>query len=146
MLTLHTARIGVPSELNRVNFALTEVTNAGKLEIEPQCSTTSGGDGFFWPALSSVGTQQDSRVSTALTTEPSWVAVASKNISKVIFDGSGAGELGRTGLLRALGRLAFPLGRLGDRDFLGVELERHRAALGARARRRRWPRVTGRTR
>jgi len=32
MLTLQTARIGVPSELNRVNFALTEVTTAGQVE------------------------------------------------------------------------------------------------------------------
>ncbi len=88
-LTLQAARIGVPSELNKVNFALTEVTNAGKLEMVPQCSTTSGGVAFFWPALFCVATQQESNVSTALTTESSRLSVASKNISSVIFDGSG---------------------------------------------------------
>ena len=58
MATLTNARIGRPWPLNRVYLALTEVTNAGKLEIWPQCSTTIGGDGFLGPALSSVGTQQ----------------------------------------------------------------------------------------
>ena len=71
-----------------MSFALTEVMNAGKLAVEPQCSTTNGGDGFFCAMLSAVGTQHDISVSTALTTDPSWAAVASKNISSVILAGS----------------------------------------------------------
>ena len=78
----------MPSAVNRVYLALTEVTNAGKLVIAPQCRTTSGGLGFFWPALSSVGTQQLNSCSTASTTLPSCVPVASKNISRVSLQGS----------------------------------------------------------
>ena len=63
------------------------MTNAGKLEIDPQCSTTMGGLGLSWPALSSVGIQQLKSCSTASTTEPSWLAVASKNISTVSLHG-----------------------------------------------------------
>ena len=36
-----------PPAVKSVYFALTEVTNAGKLVIAPQCRTTSGGLGFF---------------------------------------------------------------------------------------------------
>ena len=46
-LTLQTARIGMPSERNKVNLALTEVTKAGKVEILSQCNTTNGGVAFF---------------------------------------------------------------------------------------------------
>ena len=69
-------------------FALTWVTNAGKLVIVPQTNTTSGGDALFLPRLCSVGTQQESSFSTAATTLPSWLPVASKNISRVSLHGS----------------------------------------------------------
>ena len=95
----------MPSALNRVSFALTEVMNAGKLAVEPQCSTTSGGDGFFWAMLSSVGTRHDISSSTALTTEPSWAAVASKNISKVILAASEPVNSGGPALLAPLAGL-----------------------------------------
>ena len=86
--TLQTARIGIPSALNSVYLALTEVMNDAKLLTLPQCSTTSGGLGFFWPWLCSVGTVQENSFSTAVTTAPSCFAVASKNISTVSLHGS----------------------------------------------------------
>jgi hypothetical protein len=86
--TEHRARIGRPLALKRVYFALTEVMKAGKLAIGPQCSTTSGGLGFFLPALSSVGTVQLNNFSTAATTLPSCLPDASKNISNVSLQGS----------------------------------------------------------
>ena len=99
--TLQMARIGVPSAVNSVYFALTEVTNAGKLVIAPQCSTTSGGVGFLLAGVFSVGTQQENSFSTASTTLPSWLPVASKNISRVSLHGSAPLNSGGAGLLRA---------------------------------------------
>ena len=121
--TLHRARIGSPSAVKSVYFALTEVTNAGKLVIAPQCRTTRGGLGFFWPALSSVGTVQLNSCSTASTTLPSCLPDGVEEHLQRQLAGLGPAELGRPGLLRALGGLALPLGGLLDRHLLGVELE-----------------------
>src|SRR6478609_11703565 len=86
--TEQVARIGVPLAANNVYLADTEVTKAGKLVIVPQLNTTNGGDALFLPTLSSVGTQQPNSFSTAMTTLPSWVSEASKNISRVSLHGS----------------------------------------------------------
>ena len=104
-------------------LALTEVTNAGKLVMAPQCRTTSGGVGFFWPALSSVGTQQANSFSTASTTLPSCVAGGVEEHLQGELARLRPVELGRPGLLRPLVGLALPLGGLLDGHFLGVELE-----------------------
>ena len=99
------ARIGVPSERNSVYFALTEVITAGKVETVPHCSTTSGGVGFFCPALCSVGTQQPNSFSTISRTEPFWAPVASKNISTVSLHGSEPVNSGGGALLDPLAGL-----------------------------------------
>ena len=109
-------------------FALTEVMKPGKLVVRPQWKITSGGMAFFLPTVWSVGTQQPKSDSTAATTPPAFLVVASKNISSVSLHGIGALELRRAGRLRAAGRLALPLRRLLDRELLRVELERDRAA------------------
>src|SRR5690242_14710339 len=86
--TVHTARIGVPSVLNRVYLACTWVTKAGKLSMPPHLNTTNGGIGFLLVTVLSVGTQQRKRFSTASTTSSPLLVVASKNISRVILHGS----------------------------------------------------------
>ena len=86
--TLQMARIGVPSDVKSVYFACTDVTNAAKLLTLPHCSTTSGGEAFFLPRLSSVGTQQANSCSTRATTLASIVSVASKKSSMVSLHGS----------------------------------------------------------
>src|SRR6476620_7349171 len=88
-VTVHSARMGVPSGVNRVYFALTWVTYAGKLLMPPHWNTTSGGTGFSLAWVLSVGVQQPNSLSTASTTDPSCLAVASKNISRVSWPGSG---------------------------------------------------------
>src|SRR5512141_3068867 len=80
--TVHTARIGAPPAENRVYFALTEVMYAGKLVIAPHLKTTSGGIGLSLAWVLSVPVQQENNFSTASTTLPSCLAVASKNISR----------------------------------------------------------------
>ena len=47
----------MPSDVNSVYLACTDVTNAAKLVTLPQCSTTRGGEAFFFVRLSAVGTQ-----------------------------------------------------------------------------------------
>ena len=88
----------------------------------PQCSTTSGGLGFFWPALSSVGTQQLNSFSTPRPRCRPAAGGVEEHLHGELAR-LGPGELRRRRLLGALGGLALPLGRLGDRHFLRVELE-----------------------
>src|SRR5690349_9607807 len=88
-VTVQTARIGVPSGVNRVYLALTWVTYAGKLLMAPHWNTTNGGVGLLLACDFSVGVVQANSLSTASTTDPSCLAVASKNISRVSWPGSG---------------------------------------------------------
>ena len=130
MATLTNARIGRPWPLNRVYLALTEVTNAGKLEIWPQCSTTIGGDGFFDPRSPPSGRSSWNSCSTAWTTEPSWVLVASKNISRVSLHGSAPLNSGGPAFFDPLVVLRSHLAVLAIVTSL-VELEGDRTALVA---------------
>src|SRR6478672_5213787 len=87
--TVQMARIGMPAAENSVYFTLTEVTYDGKLVIAPHLKTTSGGIGLSLACVFSVAMQQEKSFSTASTTLPSCLAVASKNISRVSLPGSG---------------------------------------------------------
>src|SRR6478672_10557663 len=87
--TVQMARIGMPAAENSVYFTLTEVTYDGKLVIAPHLKTTSGGIGLSLACVFSVAMQQEKSFSTASTTLPSCLAVASKNISSVSLPGSG---------------------------------------------------------
>src|SRR5664279_3684583 len=87
--TVQTALIGTPADEKSVYLALTDVTYARKLVMAPHLKTTSGGMGLSLACVLSVATQQEKSFSTAATTLPSCLAVASKNISRVSFPGSG---------------------------------------------------------
>src|SRR5215472_17270696 len=89
IVTLHVARMGVPSDAKSVYFACTEVMNPGKLTTVPQLSWTRGGTALRFFTVSSVGTQQRNSASTCPTTLPPARSVASKNISRVSLHGSG---------------------------------------------------------
>ncbi len=62
-------------------------------------------------------------MSTAATTLPSCLAVASKNISSVSLPGSGPLNSGGAAVFDPVDGFALPFHRLGDGQFLGVELE-----------------------
>ena len=74
--------------MKRVYLALTEVTKAGKLAIAPQCRTTNGGLGFFWPALCVGRHAAGEQLLDGLDHAAVLLPVASKNISRVSLHGS----------------------------------------------------------
>ena len=82
------------------------VTNAGKLVIAPQLKTTSGGDRLVrWPAVFSVGTQQDEQLLHRLDHAAVVLGGGVEEHLQGQLAGLGPVELRRPGLLRAGGRL-----------------------------------------
>src|SRR5215211_1534978 len=88
IVTVQTARTGVPLGVKRVYFTATLLTYAAKPVRPPQRKITHGGEPFFCWRLSAVGTQHSNSFSTDFTTWSPIVSVASKNISRLSLHGS----------------------------------------------------------
>ena len=127
------ARIGRPSAVKQGVLGADrghERREAG--DRRPSAARPGVGWASSGATLFSVGTVQLNSFSTAATTLPSCVAGGVEEHLQGELARLRAGELRRSGRLRALGGLALPLRGLLDAHLLGVELEGDAAALRRR--------------